>query len=186
MEDLLFGIKSPFDFAKKLDREYQRLLDSTKSNNREGQIDGALNFSVAAWHLADRVWNYQKTKRILKQRGITGWASYCDYIFDTCPDLSIPYDLCILFKHSNYTPKTIKSAVRNTSNGISAINGIPISKITSVSGVPVSKISSISGVSVSAKDTLVVTNTDGVELDFLQIAMRVVTFWQGEMKSLST
>ncbi|MCK5721987.1 MAG: hypothetical protein KAI84_05570, partial [Gammaproteobacteria bacterium] len=53
MDSNLFGISNPFEYAKKLEREYER-LSSSSSKSIQDKVDHALNFSFVAWHLVDR------------------------------------------------------------------------------------------------------------------------------------
>ena len=118
MNDLIFGLSDPFEYAEKLDREYERLLSSTKSKNKRDQIDHALNFSTTAWHLADRVWNCQDAQSILKKRGFINWSAYHDYIFHECPELKVAYDLSIEYKHSDRSEPSEAVNIPRQSRGL--------------------------------------------------------------------
>ncbi len=178
MNNILFGISDPFEYAKKLDREYKRLSSASGRKSKQDQVDHALNFSFAAWHLADKVFNYPDTHSALKQKGIKDWKAFYNHVFSLCPELSICYDLSISYKHYNdnrNTAKTVKSAAQVSESGIAKINGVPISQIAKINGVPI-----------SGNNKLIVTKTDGTELNFMDIAGAVNAFWQKELASLKT
>jgi hypothetical protein len=172
VNDILFVISPPFEYAKKLDREYERLSSSIGKKN-ENQVDHALNFSLAAWHLADRVFNYPDTKNTLKEKGIEDWGAFQTRIFSLCPELRICHDLANSFKHYNdnrNTAKTVKSAAQVSEGGNAKNNGVPIF------------INSGNNSSVE----LIVELTDGTKLNFMDIAGAVIAFWQKELESLKT
>jgi len=163
MNNTLFGISNPFEYTKKLNREYKRLLIASDSKSKEDQVDHALNFSFAAWHLADRVWHYQDTQHALRQKGIENWGEYLDRIFCLCPGLRICHELSIQYKHHNlHRPaETVRNATQVSKGGISKISGIPVHRIKSILGVPISKVASFNGVAISAKGpNLIITKTD--------------------------
>jgi len=181
MNNILFGISNPFEYAKKLDREYERLSSSSSKKSKQDQVDHALNFSFAAWHLADRVFNYPDTHSALKEKGIKDWQAFCTHVFSLCPELRICYDLSISYKHykdNREKAKTVKSAAQVSEGGIASIAGVPISQIASIAGVPVSQIASIAGVPISRTNKLIVTRADGTQLDFMHIAGAVNAFWR--------
>jgi hypothetical protein len=189
MNNILFGISNPFEYAKKLDREYKRLSSSSGKKSKQDQIDHALNFAVAAWHLADRVFKYPNAHSALEEKGFKDWKAFSAHVFSMCPELSICYDLSISYKHYNdnrNTAKTVKSAVQVSEGGIAKINGVPISTIAKINGVPISQIAKINGVSISGNIKLIITRTDGTELNFIDIAGAVNAFWQKELESLKT
>ena len=192
MNDILFGISNPFEYAKKLDREYKRLSSSIGEKSKQDQVDHALNFSFVAWHLTDRVFNYPDTKNSLKEKGIEDWKAFQTRVFSLCPELRICYDLTISYKHYNgnrNTAKTVKSAAQVSEGVIAKIMGVPISQIAKFNGVPISQIARINGVPVSIKyanHKLIITRTDGTQLNFMDIAKAVNQFWQKELELLTT
>jgi hypothetical protein len=188
MNNILFGMSNPFEYAKKLDREYKRLSSSSRKKSKQDQIDHALNFVVAAWHLADRVFKYPDTHAALKEKGIKDWPAFRTHFFSLCPELSICYDLSISYKHydNRNTAKTVKSAAQVSEGGIAKINGVPISQIAKINGVPISQIAKINGVPISGNIKLIITRTDGTKLNFMDIAEAVNAFWQKELESLKT
>jgi hypothetical protein len=114
MNDKLFGISTPFEDAKKLDREYKCLLSSSNIKGKQDQSDHALNFSLTAWHLADKVFNYSSTQNALKEKGIDNWNSFLDHIYNLCPELRICYALSINYKHSNNLESLHSQSKRKT------------------------------------------------------------------------
>ncbi len=192
MNDKLFGMSNPFEDAKKLDREYSRLSSSLGKGSEQDQVDHAINFSLSAWHLADKVFNYTDTRNTLKQKGIENWKAFETHIFFLCPELRICYDLSINYKHYNdnrNTAKTVKSAAQVSEGVVAKFMGVPISRIAKINGVPTSRIARINGVPISIKyanHKLIVTRTDGTELNFMDIANAVNAFWQKELESLKT
>ncbi len=186
MNDKLFGLSNPFDDAKKLDREYRRLSNSNNGESKQDKIDHALNFSLTAWHIADKVYNYPDTQRVLKEKGIDNWKIYHKHVFNLCPELNICYDFSIKYKHSTDTStKTIKSASQVLVTGISKINGVPIDQIAEINGIPIAQIAKINGVAIT-QDRLIVELTDGKKLNFIDIANTVNKFWQKELESFRT
>jgi hypothetical protein len=185
MNNKLFGLSTPFEDASKLDREYQRLSSSSGKKITQDHIDHAINFSLTAWHLADKVFNYSETQNSLKEKGIVDWNAFIERVYRLCPELEICHDLSIIYKHCyNSTAKIVKSAAKVSERGIAKINGVPISKIAKINGVPISQIAKINGVSISSEEKLIVKTTDGIELNFMDIAKAVNTFWQKELESL--
>ena len=176
MNNKLFGISTPFEDAKKLDREYIRLSSSIGKKIKQDHIDHAINFSLTAWHLADKVFNYPDTQSALKEKGIVDWKAFIERVYSLCPELEICHDLSIIYKHYyNSSAKTVKSAAQVSEGGIAKIIGVPISKIAKINGV-----------SISSEEKLIVKTTDGTELNFMDIATAVNTFWQKELESLKT
>lgn len=190
MNNILFGISDPFEYAKKLDREHKRLSSASGQKNKQDQIDHAINFAIAAWHLADRVFHYPATHAALQEKGIKDWPTFCTYFFNLCPELGICHDLSISYKHykdnRKKPTKTVKSAVQLSEGGIAKINGVPISTIAKINGVPISTIAKINGVPISGNIKLIITRTDGTEFNFMDIAGAVNAFWQKELESLKT
>jgi len=192
MNNILCGISNPFESAEKLDREYRRLSNSSRKKIGQDQIDHAINFSLAAWHLADKVFNYPDTQNVLKEKGIKDWKAYLARVFNLCPELRICHYLSIKYKHyknnrtTTKTVKTVKSVARVSVGGIAKISGVPISQIAKISGVPISQIAKINGIALSGELLIVVTTTDGTALDFMDIAAAVNAFWQKELESLKS
>jgi len=187
MNNKLFGISTPFEDAKKLDREYIRLSSSIGKKIKQDHIDHAINFSLTAWHLTDKVFNYPDTQRSLKEKGIVDWKAFIERVYSLCPELEICHDLSIIYKHYyNSSAKTVKSAAQVSVGGIAKISGVRISKIAKINGVPISQIAKINGVSISSEEKLIVKTTDGTELNFMDIATAVNTFWQKELESSKT
>jgi len=63
---------------------------------------------------------------------------------------------------------------------------VSVGGIAKISGVPISQIAKINGVSISSEEKLIVKTTDGTELNFMDIATAVNTFWQKELESSKT
>ena len=192
MDSNLFGISNPFEYAKKLEREYER-LSSSSSKSIQDKVDHALNFSFVAWHLVDRVFNHPDTHKALKEKGIDSFKEFHTQVFRSCPELQICYDLSINFKHFNderNKAKTVKYAAKVPESVVTSINGVPISRIAKINGVPISRIAKISGMPISigknSTEKLVVTKTDGTKLNFMDIAGAVNAYWQRELQSLKT
>ena len=80
---------------------------------------------------------------------------------------------------------TVESATQVSEIGIAKINGVPISQFSEIHGVPISRIAKINGVPIS-HEKLIVTTTNGTELNFMDIASTVNAFWQKELESLKT
>lgn len=185
MNNKLFGISNPFEDAKKLDREYKRLSISS-GNKNENQNDHALNFSLTAWHLADKVFNYPDTQNALKEKGINDWGTFLNYVFELCPEIRVCRDLSIIYKHyDNKTAKTVESATQVLELIIAKINGVPINEIAQINGVSFSQIAKVNGMPVD-HEKLIVKTTDGAELNFMDIASAVNEFWQRELNALKT
>jgi hypothetical protein len=167
--------------------QYIRLSSSSGKKIKQDHIDHAINFSLTAWHLADNVFNYPDTQSTLKEKGIVDWKAFIEHVYSLCPELKICHDLSIIYKHYyNSSAKTVKSAAQVSEGGVAKIIGVPISKIAKINGVPISQIAKINGVSISSEEKLIIKTTDGTELNFMDIATAVNTFWQKELESLKT
>ncbi len=79
----------------------------------------------------------------------------------------------------------MSSATQVSEIGIVKFNGVSIDKIANINGVPIDKIAKINGVPI-AHDKLIIETSDGVKLNFIDIASAVNTFWQKELESLQT
>ncbi len=187
MNDNLFGVLSPFEDGNKLEREYARLSTSRGNKPTPDHIDHAINFSITAWHLADKVFNYPDTQRALKQKGILDWEAFMEHVHGLCPEIEICRDLSIFYKHYGTTSaRVVRSATQVSQGGISEISGVPISRIAEINGVPISRIAKINGVPIRPEGRLIIRTVDGRQLDFTDIAAAVNSFWQTELRSLST
>ncbi|MDL1982399.1 MAG: cadherin-like beta sandwich domain-containing protein [Deltaproteobacteria bacterium] len=181
MDSNLFGISNPFEYAKKLEREYER-LSSSSSKSIQDEVDHALNFSFVAWHLVDRVFNHPDTHKALKEKGIDSFKEFHTQVFRSCPELQICYDLSINFKHFNderNKAKTVKYTAKVPESVVTSINGVPISRIAKINGMPIS-------IGKNSTGKLVVTKTDGTKLNFMDIAGAVNAYWQRELQLLKT
>ncbi len=101
----VFRMRSAHDIFRKLYREKQRF--ETAELNGEGladQVDAAINFAIAAWHMTDWVWGQQE-RALRKYFDVNNKRGFQNEMRRQCSDLAVCDAIASAAKHGGTAHK---------------------------------------------------------------------------------
>ena len=158
-----FAIRNEADFLEKLRQEFRDLECSPDSSRH------AINFAMTAWHLTDWVWGLQLKANWERQRQLFGTIfrggidEFRAGVVKECEELGIMQEICNGSKHLGSDPK---ADIADT------FRAAPINiKIGEGSDAKVSK----------GENRVWVTNQKGGTVVFVDLAEKVLRFWESKI-----
>ncbi len=115
---LAFGIDTPADMLRKLQRELNRVAEA--SFIKQDLTDFGLNCALTAWHISDWVWQHRfkddpealktllsRYPKLLERSNEYGFK---EYLTRQCPELALCQDIANGFKHVAAIPLNTRQA----------------------------------------------------------------------------